>query len=151
MSHNVTVSNIKITDITSLEAAIDELRGKGVAISLHKDAHYRGYNASQSGVRPYVIRLDGSPYDIALDVDSDGNYVPVFDPWNGHVARQVGANMKDAELFQQCSLSDPRVAIGQLMQTYGVVKTEREAAMKGLSTQRNVQENGQVAVTVTGY
>lgn len=149
MSHNVTVSDIKINDITALQEAINELSKSGVKISLLRDAQYRGFSASQSGNYPFVIRLDDSPYDIALAKQPDGTYAPVFDPWAGHVQRQVGvSNIKDCELIKACDVRDPRVSIGRLMQTYGVVKAEREAALKGLATQRVQGDKGQVSLVV---
>ena len=154
MSHNVTISDIKITDIDALEAACAELRSKGVKISLHKDATYLAYDSSQTKVYPYVIKMEESKYDIGFEKTSDGAYVPVFDPFAGQIQRVVGLDrnsVQNLDLLNACAVNDPKVHIGKLMQTYGLCKAEAEAGQHGYTTQRVNSDGGQVQLVVTGY
>ncbi len=153
MSHNVTVSDVKINDIDALQMAVAELQKEGTKISLAKDSHYRGYNTRESGVYPYVLKLEGSPYDIALTKNQDGSYSPVFDPWGGHIRANVGASGSGIGVDgKACNINSPQANIGRLMQRYAVCKAEKEAHRQGLTTNRQFNnKTQQYQLEVVGY
>jgi len=154
MSHNVTISDIKISDINALETAISNLQNQGIDITLETGTLYVGYAGREESGYTHVIKMGDSRYDIGLKADAEGNFIPVFDPWGGDVNRVVGLNpteFNEAELHNVCNISDPKVHIGKLMQEYGLCKAEYEAAIQGYSSQRIPGEGGQQQLVVTGY
>jgi hypothetical protein len=126
MSHFTTIQT-QIRDIASLIDACVEL-----GLRLVPDSTCRGY-AGIVRHAPYVIKLRG-PYDIAVDhaKEKDGTYGLTTDWWDGHVAREVGDGY------------------GRLLQSYGVHKTIREAALRGLRTTRTAEANGVIRLTLEG-
>lgn len=152
MSHNITVKNLKIKNIAALQSAVRELAEKGVNISLEENAHYRGYNRSQSGEYPYVIKLKDSPYDVALKESEDGEgYVPVFDTWNNQIRSKIGYSANELA-GASCDINSPEAHIGKLMQLYGVCEAEHVAAQQGLTTMRSFDEETKMLnLIVEGY
>ncbi len=136
MSHNTAVKDVKINDINALSQAIQNLAQRGVNIGLQQNAHYRGYNSSMSGVRPWVITLPNAPYDIALVDAGDGSYSMELDTWNDHIARQVGA-ARGAVALTDKAHSKEQIAVGQIMQEYVACKLYNEAAARGHTVTRS--------------
>jgi len=126
MSHFATIQT-QIKDIDALGCACDEL-----GLRLVPDSTCRGY-AGTVRQAAYAIKLRG-PYDIAVDPspDKDGTYGLTTDWWDGHVAKEVGANY------------------GRLLQSYGVHKTLREANLRGLRSTRRVEADGSILLTLEG-
>ena len=126
MSQFTTIQT-QIRDLEALVCACVELGLKFVP-----DSTCRGY-AGVVRAAPYVIKLKG-PYDIAVDpsAEKDGSYGLTTDWWDGHVAKEVGAGF------------------GRLLQSYGVHKTIREAALRGLRTTRKVEADGTILLTLEG-
>ena len=126
MSHFATIQT-QIRDIAALADACVEL-----GLQLVPDSTCRGY-AGTVRAAPYVIKLRG-PYDIAVEpsAEKDGSYGLTTDWWDGHVAKEVGAGF------------------GRLIQSYGVHKTIREAALRGLRTTRRTEANGTILLTLEG-
>lgn len=97
MSHTTTLKSIVIRDVAAIEAAVAELKAKGVDIDLVRDVAPRMYYPDQlrkdtgKATADYVLRLNGGQYDVALVKQEDGTFAPVFDTWAGHVSRQLGA------------------------------------------------------------
>ena len=126
MSHFATIQT-QIRDLAALVDACVEL-----GLKLAPDSTCRGY-AGAVRAAPYVIKLKG-PYDIAVEpsADKDGTYNLATDWWDGHVAKEVGAGF------------------GRLLQSYGVHKTLREAALRGLRTTRRTEADGTILLTLEG-
>ena len=126
MSHFTTIQT-QIRDLGALVDACVELGLKFVPNST-----CRGY-AGVVRQAPYVIKLRG-PYDIAVEpsAEKDGSYGLTTDWWDGHVAKEVGAGF------------------GRLLQSYGVHKTIREAALRGLRTTRRTEADGTILLTLEG-
>jgi len=126
MSHFATIQT-QIRDIAALADACVEL-----GLQLVPDSTCRGY-AGTVRAAPYVIKLRG-PYDIAVEpsAEKDGSYGLTTDWWDGHVAKEVGAGF------------------GRLLQSYGVHKTIREAALRGLRTTRRTEADGTILLTLEG-
>jgi hypothetical protein len=124
MSHFVTVET-QLRDIAALKAACREL-----GLDVQENTTARGYAANrQHG--DFVIRLKG-PYDIAVNRKPDGTCGLTADWWQGHVAREVGANFT------------------KLMKLYSVHKVLIEAKRKGHTVRRQNLKDGSVKLTVGG-
>ena len=126
MSHFTTIQT-RIRDLGALRDACAEL-----GLALLQNTPARGY-AGHTRKADHTIRLKG-PYDIAVDPapENDGTYGLTTDWWDGHVAREVGENF------------------GRLLQGYGVHKTLREAASRGLRTTRRQEADGSVLLVLEG-
>ena len=123
MSHFTTIQT-QIRDIAALQAACSEL-----GLTLTENANARGYYSDQPRHGDFVIRLNG-PYDIAVNLQPDGNYGLTTDWYNGHVEREVGAKF------------------GRLLQLYGVHKAQAEARRKGLTTRRRTLKDGAIKLVI---
>ncbi|MCB1132171.1 MAG: DUF1257 domain-containing protein [Verrucomicrobiae bacterium] len=126
MSHFTTIQT-QIKDLDALRDAASEL-----GLEFLTNARCRGY-AGVTRLAEHVIKLKG-PYDIAVDPspENDGSYQLTADQWDGHVAREVG------------------VGYGRLLQSYGVHKTIKEAAARGLRSTRRVESDGSILLTLEG-
>jgi hypothetical protein len=126
MSHFTTIQT-QVRDLAALADACTEL-----GLSLAANANCRGY-AGVTRKAPQVIRLKG-PYDIAVEPtkEKDGTFGLTTDWWDGHVAKEVG------------------IGYSHLLQSYGVHKTIREAALRGLRTTRRQEADGSVLLTLEG-
>jgi len=126
MSHFTTIQT-QIRDLAALVDACVEL-----GLKLVPNSTCRGY-AGVVRQAPYVIKLRGQ-YDIAVEpsAEKDGSFGLTTDWWDGHVAKEVGAGF------------------GRLLQSYGVHKTIREAALRGLRSTRRTEANGTILLTLEG-
>jgi hypothetical protein len=126
MSHFTTIQT-QVRDLEALRDACSEL-----GLQLKSKTPCRGY-ARQTRQCDHTIVLKG-PYDIAVDPAEakDGTYGFTTDWWDGHVAKEVGPGY------------------GRLLQSYGVHKTLREARARGLRTQRRVEQDGSILITLEG-
>ena len=126
MSHFATIQT-QIRDLHALQDACVEL-----GLRLVPDTTCRGY-AGVVRQALHVIKLRG-PYDIAVEpsTEKDGSFGLTTDWWDGHVAKEVGAGF------------------GRLLQSYGVHKTLREAALRGLRTTRRTEADGTILLTLEG-
>ncbi len=126
MSHRTTIK----TQIRDLEALVDACVELGLRFVPNSTC--RGYDSAVTSA-PYVIKLRG-PYDIGVypSPQKDGTYDLVTDWYKEHVAKEVGAGF------------------GRLLQSYGVHKTIREAALRGLRTTRKVEADGTILLTLEG-
>jgi hypothetical protein len=140
MSHT-TKGEASITDINALNAMVTELAGRGIKCRLEANVVPRMYSTwKKEGDRnqlkeagydrthaDYCLRLDDSPYDVAIMRNDDGTYTPVFDSWLNHTGKLVGANHKD---HAQGAMSGQPGDIGLMMQLYG-----KHAAMNAATAQ----------------
>ena len=124
MSHFTTIQTA-IRDIRALREACSEL-----GLEVLDNAVARGYG-SNTNKGDYVIRLKG-PYDVALTRQADGTFTMATDWWDGHVAKEVGANY------------------GRLLQLYGVHKARIEAQRKGYTVRRQTLGDGSIKLCIGG-
>ena len=126
MSHFTTIKT-QIRDLDALQDAVVEL-----GLKLLPNAKCRGYGGVTRRA-PHVIRLKG-PYDIAVEpaTEDKGSYGLTTDWWDGHVEKEVGSGY------------------GRLLQSYGVHKTLREARTRGLRSNRRVEADGSILLTLEG-
>ena len=147
MSHTVEIADIVFTDITALQAAVNELAGKGVKCSLVKNATPRAYYQNQQGMgqADYVLQLHDAPYDIGFYHDAKKKgLVARTDLFAGRVANVLGAPVVGKETAAQG-------ALGKLYQTYAIHAATRKAVAQGLSVKRVNGKDGSVRLVVGGY
>lgn len=147
MSHTTTIDTIVFSDVDALQAAVNELAGKGVRCSLSKGGTPRAYFPDQTGMGPadYVLRLEDAPYDIGFYKDqSKGGYVARTDLFAGHISRILGAPKVNNE-------SDAQAALGKLYRTYAAHAVTRQAMRQGRSVRRIDNPDGSIRMVVTGY
>lgn len=94
MSHTSVLKTVQINDIQALYNAVEFLKQNGVNCELLQNARPRMYYRDQHGVCDYVLKLNNASYDVGFAKQNDGSYVPVFDSWNGIIAREIGADEK---------------------------------------------------------
>ena len=145
MSHTSSIGSVKITDLTSLQNAIDELVAKGIKMRLVRNATPRAFYANQQGMGPadMVIVLDDAPYDIGLYKTEDGAYEARTDFWGGHVERVLGGKATNDSRRDQAKL-------GRLFQSYGVHATMQAARRRGQQARRIDHADGSVTLEITG-
>lgn len=141
MSHTTTVGNVKLTNITAIEAAVDALKSQGVNIVLKRNAVPRMYYNNQHGACEYVLSLPTAKYDVGLEKQKDGSYVPIFDEFSGYVAQVLGVKTKGK--------GDARNAIGKFLQQYAVEAARIAAIQQGYNIDSiTTDEHGNVHLTV---
>lgn len=145
MSHTASVKSIQITSITALQAAINELVSQGIRCSLQTGGNPRAFYENQQGMGPadYVVKLETCPYDIGLYKTENGSYEARTDFWAGHVEKVLGAKASTPESSMQAKM-------GKLFQMYGIHAATEAARRKGHMVRRINQQDGTVALEVTG-
>lgn len=122
MSHTTKIKSVAIRSISAVREAVKRLQAQGVQCELVENQRPRMYYNNQHGVCPYVLKLQGR-YDVGLDRQEDGSYVPVFDSWEGDISKQIGVSAKGLSGEEEQAAN-----IGRFMQEYGRAVT-MEAAM----------------------
>jgi hypothetical protein len=152
MSHNVSIKDIKITNIDALRMAVNELKGKGVDIDFVENGTYRAYYSHQQKEYPFVVRLNKNKYDVALEPAKDGEgYDLVYDPFGNKIRDVIGYNANEVDK-NYCDVNSPNLHLGKLLQAYNLNVAEQAAAAQGYSTQRQYDEKTKVEnLIVTGY
>lgn len=136
------MKDVVFTDIGALEAAVAELKAKGVKCDLIKGGTPRAYFSNQQGMgaADYVLKLHDSPYDVGFYQDASvKGMVARTDLYGNHIAGLLGAPALNGESPQQA-------ALGKLYQTYAIHATTRQAAKQGYSVRRNVKADGTVTL-----
>lgn len=146
MSHTTAIDNIVFSDIAALTAAVTELNTKGVKCSLVKGGTPRAYYSNQAGMGPadYVLKLEGSQYDIGFYMDKAKNgLVAKTDLFGNQVSRVLGAQARQGESAQMA-------ALGKLNQTYAIHAATRKAVQQGMTVRRINNNDGSVRLVVAG-
>lgn len=147
MSHTTTLKSVVIRDVSALRSAIEALRQEGVNCELREGAKPRMYYGNQHGKCDYVLHLGDSPYDVGFDRQKDGSYVPVFDEFARHVAKQIGA---------ACPLPDTAEGriqhqIGKFMQLYSMNAARNAALAQGYMVESMTTDaDGNIHMTLGG-
>jgi hypothetical protein len=128
MSHNITLSGVKIKDLDTFAKIVTEM-SNGQA-TLHKKAsRFRTY-AGQDPACDAKIKMPG-PHDVGLKKNKDGSYTPVFDPYNM------------SPIFKNDGCTN---RIGKLLQEYALQEAEYEAARNGFTATRVPGEKNTVTL-----
>jgi hypothetical protein len=152
MSHNVNLSDVKITNVEALKQAVENLKKAGTApgINLVQNGTLRGY-AGMTEKADYVLTLPGQ-YDVAFNWDKDRTTLVPRGEY-GHYGN-TGVGVEDGAKTISgavCDAYGPRAAIGRLLQEYNTVCVEWQAARKGMATSRQFDSKTKIMnVVVTG-
>jgi hypothetical protein len=150
MSHNVTVESTTIKSLAILKKAVDLLKARGVNVDLLENAHYRGYNSSQSGNHEVVINLKNSPWDIAMDYNNDKeSYNIIYDPYADTIRKAIGLDDATCKKLNLTKAS-AEAQIGQLIQAYNTCVEQDVLTNMGVSTDISYDEENKVYQMV-GY
>lgn len=139
--------------MSALQAAVNDLQTQGIKCSLVENAVPRMYYRNQLGNLQrkdpnayrfhenteecdYVLKLNDSRYDVGFLYDNEGNLIPMFDDWQGHVRKLLGAPFKggggggyaDGQETERTKHS-----IGKLLQEYTKNTVIEAAAEQGHS------------------
>jgi hypothetical protein len=151
MSHTTKLKGTVIRNIEAMRAAIAELAAQGVAVELVEKAKPRMYYQNQHGVCEYVVRLPNSRFDVGLDLQEDGSYVPVFDTHANLVGQHLGADVNVCPV-PRGQEGQAAHQIGKLMQSYAKHAAMQEAAAQGYIVENSyTDDKGQVHLVLAGY
>ena len=127
MSHTTKIQSLVYRDVAALRAAVEELQGKGVRITLLENAVPRMYFQNQHSECAFVVRCEDARYDVGFDLQPDGSYVPVMDTWNNEVQRTIGASCPMPNGAEERAMH----AMGQLGQAYAKHAAINQATSDG--------------------
>lgn len=97
---------VQVKSRSSILAAAKKMKIKAV-----QNDKVRGYLGKTTRA-DIVFKLEG-PYDVGFVKQKDGTYKAIYDPWQGHVERQLGRNLN------------------KFMQFYTLAEVERQARLEG--------------------
>jgi hypothetical protein len=130
MSHNITLSGVKINDLALLRNVVNDMGG-GKAV-LDTDAkNFRTWRG-QSTHCDAAIKMPGA-HDIGLRRSNDGSYEVVYDPY-----------AMDS-LFATTGTTN---VIGGLLQEYALREAEIKAAQNGMTTSRQYRDGGMITLAI---
>ena len=146
MSQTSTISSIHITSIEAVQAAVEELKRRGVKIELGTNAEPRAWSRGQLPVAPYLLQLPECRFDVGL-YESEKNgvkgYTPKCDLHGGLIADHIGVP-------QEKGVDSTQAQLGKFMQEYVLCATEREAFQRGYQASRVPQQDGSVQLVISG-
>jgi len=125
MSHTVSVTGVKITNITALKAAAVAL-----GLTVKENAVPRFYAGAE--VAPYVIKLPGS-YDVGVYHNADGTFQLATDYYLGSVEKSVGKNCQ------------------KLLQGYSAEVLRQQAIQSGMGFTTRTLDNGNIEVIMEEF
>jgi hypothetical protein len=147
VSHTTTIKAIKIASISALRMAVEDLNQQGVRCTLKENVKPRAYFSQQQGMglAPYVLEMSGCDYDIGFYLSEDGKtYEARTDFWAGKIEQLLGAKPGDESRRDQAKM-------GKLYQAYGIAAATEAARKQGKMVRRIPQEDGTVALQITGF
>ena len=151
ISHTTTISGINITDPNAIRKAVDNLRARGVDISLVENATPRMYFPHQEaevGSCDFVLKLPNARYDVGLKKQEDGTYAPIFDEWANSVGQQLGGQCAIPQTAEEKSMW----AVGAFSQEYAKEAAITAAQSQGYSVQSaSTDADGNVNLVFQGY
>lgn len=128
MSHNITLKDVNISDLSLLGEIVHSL-SNGEAALVRDAKTFRTY-AGQSNICEHKITMPGR-HDIGLRSNDIGGYTMIFDPY---MMSRVFKHDKG------------RNYAGMLLQEYTLQEAEIKAAQKGFSSRRIEGDNGVVTL-----
>ena len=172
MSHNVTLKGISIDDFGILRQALEELNKEyGTKFTLKEgEVASRNYGVYGSGRRVIpntvaVIDTADLNYDITLTRDGDGRVSMQTEAMLiNALIEKFGVDRQhtlDISTGNVCDLRNAtyggneqigmQAALGRIVQRYGVIAAEQQAAMMGHTTHRDIDaKTGVINVVATG-
>jgi len=126
MSHNIKLSGVKFTDLSSLGVIVSDV-SQGKAVLDVEGKSFRTYRGEDSRCDA-VIRLLNDRYDIGLKKDGD-HYVPIMESYLNYAGTCLG----------------PRgYPLGLVQQEYALREAEYEAAQRSFETERVTLDDGKI-------
>jgi hypothetical protein len=149
MSHTTRLKAVVIRDVSALHTAVSKLKSMGVNCDLVQNAKPRMYYGNQHGECAHVLKLHDSQYDVGLEAQQDGSFVPVFDEWGGHVSRQIGAGKSCP--MPNTTEGKAQHAIGKFFQSYAEAAAINAATTQGYFVESTTtDEHGNVHLVLGG-
>lgn len=144
MSHVTTLKGVSINDVRAIETAVARLQQRGVAVDLvtNRKPRVHGYDAAPTC--DLVLNLTEGEYDVGLKKASDGNYELVFDTYQNHVGKQIGATCP----MPNTSGGQQQHQMGQFLQLYAEEAARNQAMSQGYTVE-NVETDAEGNVTMT--
>jgi hypothetical protein len=132
-----------LSDKKAIEAAVAELKSKGLKCDLLENAIPRAYYANQTGMgsADMVLKLHDSKYDVGL-YKTDEGYESRCDFWSGDIEKQLGVTAGKDDDRNQAKL-------GKLFNAYAVHAASRAAVQKGYQVTRRDNTDGSTQLTIT--
>ena len=138
MSHNVKITNVKISNLDVVVAAVNELNEElGLNWTCEYDTTIRGWNGQQTKVK-LAIKTN-KRYDIGFNLNKDGTYSPVYEDFCMYEFDDTIRADRNAEGIDD-NVDMNGKAIGKLLQRINIITAECEAAQCGYTTQREYDE-----------
>lgn len=149
MSHTTKIEGVSIKNEKAIRKAVENLKAKGINISLKENATPRMYYDAQErevGKCEYVLHLPDAKYDVGLKKQADGSYTPIYDEYMGSVGKQIGGACKIPKTDEEKSLW----GIGQFSQEYAKEAATMAAEAEGWYVQdTTMDEDGNVHLVLT--
>lgn len=146
MSHVTKLKSVQITDVRALRAAVAKLQSKGIKCSLVENEKPRVHGYDAAPTCEYVLKLDGA-YDLGLQKQEDNSYIPVFDTYQNHVGKQIGATCP----IPSTAAGRQQHQMGQFLQAYAEEAARNQAMSQGYMVEDTTTDaEGNVHLTLTG-
>lgn len=146
MSHVTRLKGVKITDARAIQSAVAKLQAKGIKCSLAENEKPRVHGMDASPMCEYVLKLNGA-YDVGFQKQADGSYEPVFDTYQNHVGKEIGAT---------CPLPNTpggrqQHQMGQFLQAYAEEAARNQAMRDGYMVEStSTDAEGNVNLVLVG-
>ena len=128
MSHNITLTDVRIKDMGLLKNIVQQM-SEGKASLVNPASNFRTYRGQPTGCDA-KIEMPG-PHDVGFKRNVDGSFSPVFDPYQmDQVFQAPGGHNR----------------IGGLLREYALQEAEYEAAQRGFTAQRVEGQNGVITL-----
>ena len=138
MSHNVKITNIKVTNLSYVEAAVAELNEElGLNWTCEYNSTIRGWAGKET---PVMLAIKtNTQYDIGFNDNKDGTFSPVYEDFCLYDLKDTYGADTEAKTIEDLKEKSGR-AIGKLLQRINIITAECEAAQSGYTTQREYNE-----------
>lgn len=136
MSHVTKLAGVVITDIGAVRAAVNELNSLGINVEIGENQKPRVHGYDSVAVCDYVLKLSGA-YDVGLKKNAQGNYEPVLDVYQHHVAKAgLGATCPMPGSASYMSQEATQHEIGRFLSLYA-----KHAALNAAASAGHTVEN----------
>lgn len=149
MSHTTTIKGLAIRDVRAIRKAVEDLKASGVNCDLLENTSPRLWGVRQKRSE-FVLRLHETRFDVGLDLQPDGTYVPVFDEHAHIVGNQLGA---DVNFCPMPTTREGRAQhqIGKFVSNYAKHAAINTAVEQGYTVeQAYVDQNQNVQLVIQG-
>lgn len=149
MSHTTRLNAIQIRSVNALRGVPALLKSlHGIDCSLVENATPRAYYAAQEGMgkADFVLKLNGSRYDLGLYKQADGTFEVRTDFWGQDVERILGV-VRSAD----AKADSMQHKLGKFYQAYGTLAAEEQCRRQGKMVTRQITADGRIKLVVNGF